>query len=273
LLGALITGALSLFGLVAVFVDALDEPWKLWLLAVALLSIGVGCISIWLWRRGSRRDTAPARRADRRAAAAVACAALTIAVIGAARAPAREPTKDPTARVTPSVANPTGDVRMHELWASSAENLSLTLVRRTPSQTRTGNPPSWAMTDFTVTQPYLRSIEVAAAADRPGRLQLLVYNEHSEEVASGEADIDMTTSRAKVTFEKSRDISPYLGKRLFLMARNIFTQPVRVYFSKSDLDRSVTSYVDCGAHVTSYTACPNPYPRDLSTLVVGRARP
>jgi hypothetical protein len=150
---------------------------------------------------------------------------------------------------------PPPEIRMHEVWASSAEN--------TWHRVRTGR---WVMTDFPVTQPYLRSVEVAAAD--VDEVQLIVYDEHGQEIAAGEAPI--VDYRAKYIFEKPVDIHDYIGKRLFLQARNISRTPMRVYFTKNDRDRSVTSYLWCPA--PKATDCPNPRAEDLSVLIIGWSR-
>ena len=153
-------------------------------------------------------------------------------------------------------AGPPADIRMHEVWASSAEN---TWHRFSLGQ--------WAMTDFPVTQPYLRSVEVAVA-DVP-EVQLIVYDEHHQELAAGEAPV--VDYRAKYIFEKPVDIHDYVGKHLFLQVRNISSTRMRVYFTKFDRDRSVTSYLWCRA--PRATNCPNPEPQDLSALIIGWSRP
>jgi hypothetical protein len=144
---------------------------------------------------------------------------------------------------------------MHEIWASSAENDAHPLG--------TGD---WAATEFIVQAPHIRSVEVAAGADGSGRVQLSVYDEHQQELASGEADI--VDWRAKYTFEKVVDVSDHLGKRLFLVVRNVWPERVRVYFTEHDADPRITTYLPCANKLVAQ--CPNPQARDLSAIVVGR---
>jgi hypothetical protein len=121
------------------------------------------------------------------------------------------------------------------------------------------------MTDFPVKQPYLRSVEVAAAPEN-ARIVLNVYDANQNLVASGEAPI--VNWRAKVLFDPSRDVARFVDSRLYLSADNIFGQEVRVYFTKGDEAPGFTSYLPCTRRPR--LDCPNPYDRDLMVLIMGR---
>jgi hypothetical protein len=242
---------------VGVFIAEQDEPAKIWNLVVVLLATAITAASLW----NRRKNPLPKATIDRRLVKAV-LASLLVVVVGLLVNPfyasGKQSNPEPPPSSESSSSRPVGDVRMHEIWASSAENVARTLPKG-----------SWAATDFQVRQPYLRSVEVAAGADGLGKLQLTVYDEHQQELASGEAVVE--NWRAKYTFEMPIDISAHLGKRLFLVARNIWPEPVRVYFTRNDRSPDTSSYVSCGQE--RVIQCPNPQARDLSAIVVGRWEP
>ncbi|MDG4821754.1 hypothetical protein O7635_07800 [Asanoa sp. WMMD1127] len=153
---------------------------------------------------------------------------------------------------------PKGDQRMHEIWASSAENVAFPMGKG-----------DWVATDFEVNQAYIRSVEVAAGADGPGKLQLAIYDLHQQELASGEAAV--VDWRAKYTFERPVDVRAHLGKRLLLVARNVWPVAVRTYFTKNDRVPAATSYRSCGNN--RIIDCPSREAGDLSAIVVGRWHP
>ena len=183
-------------------------------------------------------------------------------------------TRPPPAGPAPAsgtVGPPPGtDITIHEVWASSAAN-----VRHELSPAKPGKQAGWAMTDFLVTVPFIRSVEAAVGPNAPGstdetqKVLFRVLDEHGEETAQGAAGI--VDYRAKYVFSNPVNVREYLGKRLFLEVRNISSAPMRVYLTPHDQDRSVTSYLPCGA--AKPTLCPNPEPRDLSVLVIGRHDP
>ena len=250
----MLTTAATAFGVIGVFVAEQDEPAKIWNLASVLIAgaVMVGFLVIEPRLRVLQRPL------DHRATGALT-AALTV-IIGvvinpfysaSAPGPTPTPTPGPTASAT---AGPT-EFLMHGIWPSSAENVAHALPQGT-----------WVATEFLVEAPLLRSIEVAAGANGPGRLLLSVYDEHQQEIASGEAPV--SDWRAKYTFEKLVDISAYQGKRLFLVARNLWPEEVRVYFTKQDRDTRVSTYLSCPDR--KITRCANPAARDLSAAVVAR---
>jgi hypothetical protein len=152
---------------------------------------------------------------------------------------------------------PNQDIRMQEVWASSSENVHKELRDR-----------QWAATDFPVTQPFLRSVEVAAGPPGVKKVQLIVYDPQMQEVASCENPINADW-RVKCIFDDPIDIHFYLGQHLYLLVKNIVRQPIRTYLTKNDRDRSVTSYLSCGQ--PKLIECPNPHPQDLDVLIFGRA--
>jgi hypothetical protein len=263
--------AATAFGVVGAFIQVQNEPGKVWNMAavlVVLLLAGLG----WLWwRRG---------RARRRRILSIMSAALVVVLAGfVAAGPNRRNTTSPvpstataatpapalptaaTPAPAPStsaapVADPHRDQYEHEIWPSSLDNQPVDLPAR-----------GWAMTDFRVTLPYLRSIEVAAGPD--GKKVLVgVYHAHGDEIASGEAVI--SGFRAKVIFERVKDVSAEVGGRLYLRIDNLYPGPARVYFTRNDVDAGITSYLPCGRPAVQ---CPNPAGRDLVALIVGRAAP
>ncbi|WP_433788742.1 hypothetical protein [Actinoplanes sp. CA-252034] len=252
-LAAVATG----FGAVAVFIAEQDEPAKLWNLGVLVIASAVMVLTLWLV---PKRRTGG--RFDHRFTGAVA--AICVMVLGAVTNPFYASSAPPPVppQVSPQVSpsspapsSPTGDVRMHEIWPSSAQN-----------DPHTMEEGGWAATDFPVQAPYIRSVEVAAGSEGNGKVQLSVYDEHQQELASGEAEV--RDWRAKYTFEKPVDVRAHLGKRLFLVVRNLWPEKVRVYFTEFDADPSVTSYLPCANK--RLAQCPNPQARDLSAMVVGR---
>lgn len=179
--------------------------------------------------------------------------------------PESPPTGDAGALVQPGVA-PGTDIAMHLVWPSSQANVRHAVPER-----------EWVMTNFKVTLPYVRSVEVAAMYDADvvssgaatDNVLLRVLDEHGTEIAQGEAPI--VNYRAKVTFLHAVDVRDYLDQHLYLQVLNISGGPIRVYMSNHDMNRSVTSYVSCG--VDPPVRCPNPIAQDLSALVSGRNDP
>jgi hypothetical protein len=94
------------------------------------------------------------------------------------------------------------DVRMHEIWPSSSENMAVRLEYK-----------QWIATDFLVSQPYLRSVEVAAAKSSGGLVLLQVYDSDNNEIVGQE--IAVSEYRAKVVFDAPVSVRKYLGRRLF----------------------------------------------------------
>lgn len=251
---ATLTVLFPFLGLLLTLIQVQGEPAKLRNMVAALLATFTAVAIYLIWRlkkRGDYRKRALILIMLAYFAVALLTVGLALALSGEQTSPGR-----------PSAIEPSMDIRMHEVWASSAENVARLLKQG-----------EWAMTDFPATAPYLRSVEVAvgpsAEPNDIDRVLLIVYDEHQQEIASGEADIQ--GYRAKFVFEKPVDIHDYLGKRLFLQVRNIYTNSRRVYLTNYDKDRSVTSYISCGA--PKAVSCPNPQAQDLSTLVVGRSKP
>jgi hypothetical protein len=186
----------------------------------------------------------------------VASAALPALLYGLGREVPEAVAVPPPPAAAPAVPIPGPDVRIHEVWASSAENVTHFLDER----------GDWAMTDFKVTVPYLRSTEMAAGPNG-SKVLLSVKDEHDQEIAQGEAII--TDYRAKVVFDSAVDVTDYVDRRLHFELKNIYGGRVYVYLTKNDRDRTVTSYLSCPSRPA--VSCPNPKAQDLSVLIVGRA--
>lgn len=156
---------------------------------------------------------------------------------------------------------PDADIAMLDIWPSSQANISVDISKQ-----------EWAMTDFPVTLPYIRSIEVAAAPAGWGgsshgkNVLLRILDAHGKEIDSGEAPI--IDYRVKYVFSHPVDVRPYLGQHLYLQMMNITDEKIRTFFSLDDRDPSITSYVPCAA--ANPVLCPNPFARDLGARVVGR---
>ncbi|WP_204298773.1 hypothetical protein [Actinoplanes campanulatus] len=245
---AVVTAAMGAFGLLGVFVAEQDEPAKLWNLVVVLVATGATALTVWL---------APRRWI------AGAVAAVLLAVSGMALNPfygSPEPGDGVRGQeISPSSAQnaapgPGDEIRMHEIWPSSAQNVARPLNRR-----------DWVATQFRVTGSWILSVEVAAGGE-DARLLLAVVDERGTEIASGEADV--RDWRAKVTFPVPVDVARYQGTRLYLRAHNLWPAAARVYFTRTDLDPGVGTYVRCER--PRLTDCPDPEPRDLSAIVIGR---
>ncbi|MHA6781905.1 hypothetical protein ACVGOW_13060 [Pseudonocardia saturnea] len=200
--------------------------------------------------------------------AVIAVATLTVAAVLVIVLPAEKqasPTQPGAPMSAPAqVVDPQADITEHDIWASSEANVWVGI-----------EPGQWAMTSFRVDLPYIRSIEVAAAPNAlPGaadseRVLLRVLDDHGNEIDQGEALI--SEFRAKVVFSHSVDVQAYLGRHLYLQMQNLTDEPVRAYFTPDDRDRSVTSYLPCGAEIP--TLCPNAVAQDLSALVISRRNP
>jgi hypothetical protein len=249
--GVVLTVSVTVFGIVGAFIQVQTERPKLWNMGAAVLTIGLAAIA-YLWRDHLRRRI-PEHRRGRAVAAFVTClVALFALLLFTGRKVFPEPEPAPSA--TPSPAD-TQDRPEQEVWASRDNNVSVPLPAH----------KGWAMTDFPVKLPYLRSVEVAAAPEN-GRVVLNVYDANQNLVASGEAPI--VNWRAKVTFDPPRDVSRFGGARLYLSVDNIFGQDVRVYFSKDDEAPGYTSYLPCAR--PRRLDCPNQDDRDLMVLIIGR---
>jgi hypothetical protein len=254
--GATLTVGATVLGIAGGFIQVQDEPGKLWNMGAAVLAALVACLLFLAWRRGRPERRSGALQlpgAILSAAFAIALFLIAVLVNPAGRALSSTPL-NPTLSIG---SDPSKDIYMHEIMSSSTENIRSPLGKR-----------DWAMTDFRVTQPYLRSIEVAAGPNG-ARIGLGVYDEHMQEVVSGETTV--TRYRAKFTFEQPKDISKYAGSRLYLRATNIYGNELRVYFTNHDVDSGITSYLRCPN--PRPLDCVNPRVQDLNALVVGRKIP
>ncbi|GGN96938.1 hypothetical protein GCM10010112_88690 [Actinoplanes lobatus] len=137
---------------------------------------------------------------------------------------------------------------MHEIWPSSTQNVAHPLNRR-----------DWVATQFRVTGSRIHSVEVAAGGEG-ARLLLAVVDERGTGIASGEADV--RDWRAKVTFPVPVDVARHLR------VHHLWPAAARVYFTGTDLDPGVGTYVRCER--PRLTDCPDPEPRDLCAIVIGR---
>jgi hypothetical protein len=160
------------------------------------------------------------------------------------------------------VPGPDGEIRTHEIWASSADN------ERYPIN----GYHDWVMTSFPVLIPYLISIDVAAGPNGQ-RVLITVENAAEDEIAQGEATVD--EYRAKYTFAKPVDVSDYMCSDLYLRVRNITDRESHVYLSRIDRDPSVHTYFSdqCRTRTDPALACQSKDRgrQDLSALVAGRA--
>jgi hypothetical protein len=183
-------------------------------------------------------------------------AAVLVIVISpratAARAQAQSPQQVVAPPTVPAAAE---DIQMHNVWASSSDNTWLPLAHG-----------AWVMTDFAVTLPYIRSVEVAAASSAPVTLQLRILDDKGNEIDSGEAPIN--DYRVKYVFAGAVDVHKYLGKRLYLQLVNITDFAVRAYLTRNDRDPTSTVAMSCGRGM--FASCPPNLPGDLDALVVGR---
>ncbi len=147
-----------------------------------------------------------------------------------------------------------------ELWSSSSENVHRTLKDR-----------GWVAGDFPVSQPYLRSVEVAAGPPGVGKAQLIVYDELGKEVIGCDRGID-DTWRIKCVFDQPIDVRRYVGRHLYLLVKRVTPyQPIRVYLSRYDVNPNVRSYVPCGSRKL-IQQCPNSRSQDLNMLIYGWSR-
>jgi hypothetical protein len=260
-IGVTLTVGATVFGIAGGFIQVADEPGKLWNMGAAVFAALAACLAFLMWQR-ARPDR---RSGQRQIRAAVVSAALSTAVFAVLFSvnPTDKPSGSGARASAPTSAAPIApssddtDIYLHEIMPSSTENLSVRLGKG-----------DWAMTQFRVTQPYLRSVEVAAGSNGE-KILLSVYDEHMREIASGEPVID--GYRAKRTFEHPKDVSDYMGSRLYLRATNLYGGPIRVYFTKYDADGGIESYLSCPR--PRPLDCLNPEPQDLNALVVGRRAP
>jgi hypothetical protein len=256
--GAVFAVSATVFGIVGAFIQVQTELAKLWNMGAAVITI-VLAAAAYLWRRQLRRWI-PEHRRGRAVAAFVTSLALLFSLlllVGQEAFHTSDPfpsATPPSLSATPSPSD-TQDRPEQEVSASREDNISVPLPAH----------KGWAMTDFPVKLPYLRSVEVAAAPQN-ARIVLNVYDANQNVVASGEASI--ANWRAKVVFDPPRDVSRFVGSRLYLSADNIFDQDTRVYFTKDDEAPGYTSYLPCAR--PRRLDCPNPYDRDLMVLIMGR---
>jgi hypothetical protein len=152
--GAVGATIVTIFGLVATFISVQNEAPKLWNLGVAFLVIVALVVAGWLWRTASQHRRADRRR-TRTVAGLIAVPALVLGILGILLNPTDNPNPDSDPRS--GVIGPPADLHEHEVWEEGAN----AHFHRIP-------PTQWAMTDFVVTLPYVRSIEVNATGGREG---------------------------------------------------------------------------------------------------------
>jgi hypothetical protein len=260
--GAILTVGSTAFAIAGGFIQVQDEPAKIWNMGAALLASILACGVFLLWRRRTRPELQTWRRQVLVGAGAVAISLLVFFVFSLAR-PSQSPTQGgggspgPTMSIAQSPTDDpdaTKDIHEHEIWPSSQENISVPLTKK----------GDWVMTDFRVSLPYLRSVEVAAGAEG-SRILLSVYDAHMQEIKAGEKVI--SGYRGKVIFDPVVDVSSYVGERLYLKVTKIYDDPIHVYFSRNDADPGITSYRRCGGKPLE---CPNDAAHDLSVLIIGR---
>ncbi|WP_127503968.1 hypothetical protein [Actinoplanes solisilvae] len=248
--GVTLTVAATVLGIAGGFIQVQDEPAKVWTMGAAVLAALAASLAFLVWRKFQPHR----RRRWQQIRGAAGSAVLSIAVF--LTAVSVKPADTP-ASPAPTAPDPAADVYMHEIMSSSLENTTVRL-----------GPGGWAMTEFRVTRPYLRSIEVAAGSNGE-KILLIVYDENAQEIASGEPII--SGYRAKHIFRQPKDISAYVGSRLYLMAANLPEREARVYFTKHDADPGINSYLRCPR--PRPLDCLNPRKQDLNALVVGREAP
>jgi hypothetical protein len=165
--------------------------------------------------------------------------------------------RDPNSDPVPAVVGDPADVHEHEVWEEGG-NAHFHRVARN----------QWAMTDFLVTQPYIRSVEVNVAGVDKVRLAVIrqVGPDAWQPVAYDEPSIE--DQRAKIIFKDPLDVRADLHKRLFLQVFNVAQGSMHVYFTTHNVNRSVKSYLWCPRPAAT---CVH-RGEDLNALIVGWSR-
>ena len=188
--------------------------------------------------------------------AILASAIVVSAIIPIVRS---SPEREGDVTASPTVTTSSKESKTFEQWSSSSENYHHTLKDR-----------EWVAADFPVTQPYIRSIEVAAGPPEVEKVQLILYDEQQRELRGCEQPIG--DWRVKCTFDQPVDVRRHIGRHLYILVKRITPkESVRVYLSKYDTNPDVRSYVSCGPGKKIWE-CPNPRPQDLNMLIYGWAR-
>lgn len=246
----------TVFGLIAVFISVQNEAPKVWNLSVSLLATTAIVCAVWMWASADAQPNVLDKRRTRLIAVVIGCPALVLGILGIVMNPMDNP--DPGTDPVPGSIGLPADVRVHEVWEEGG-NAHFHRV----AQER------WAMTDFVVTEPYVRSMEVnVTGVDKvrlalirrtgPDEWQPVVYDEPSVE-----------EGRAKVIFKNPVDVRSDMGKRLFLQVFNVADRNMRVYFTTHNVNRSVQGYLWCDRKTAS---CVH-RGEDLNAMVVGWSRP
>lgn len=247
------TTVVTLFGVTAAFISVQNELPKLWNLAAALLGCLLFAIATRLWT-STHQHLRPRRL--RQAAAGVGAAGLVVVVAGILLNPTDDP--DPSSDPVAGFIGPPPDVRMHEVWEEGAN-----------VHTHTLGPEQWAMTEFPVTQPYLRSIEVQVSAAEKVRLVALRRTGPDTWQLVGGDNPTVIDGRAKVIFKQPIDIRADLGGQLYLQALNIERHQIRIFFATRNVAPRVRSYLWCdGPAITCIHRG-----EDLNAIVYGWSRP
>jgi hypothetical protein len=254
--GAIATAISTIFGLVAVFVSVQNEVPKLWNLSVALIAIVALVWAVWLWRSAGDATKVANHRPRRIMAAVIGIPALVLGILGIALNPTDDP--HPESDPVPGYLGPPADTHEHEIREEGA-NVHFHRVAR----------DRWAMTDFIVTLPYVRSIEVNVTGVDKVRLSLIRRTGPDvwQPIAWDEPPVE--AGRAKTIFMEPIDVRADIGKKLFLQVFNVSQGEIRVYFTTQNINKNVQSYLGCNGLAASSLH----RGEDLNALVIGWSRP
>jgi hypothetical protein len=151
---------------------------------------------------------------------------------------------------------PPTDVVMHEVWRGGAE--------AHPHGVTQGQ---WAMTQFRVTEPFLRSVEVNVGG--PSTVRLVVYRHTGSnqwtQVVARTVPVQQD-GHTKAVFAPA--IAVDVGETLYLQVLNVEQEPLAVYFSDRDDAPSTSSYLWCQGPAAT---CVHPG-HDMNAIVYGWAR-
>jgi hypothetical protein len=156
------------------------------------------------------------------------------------------------------VLQPPTDIQVHRVWTKGA-SVHYHFVA----------PSRWAMTDFIVRQPYVRSIEVKVTGVQKVKLSLIRSTSQGtwKRVISRKSIVKK--GRARVIFKRPVDARSDMNRYLFLQISNITSKKMKIYFTTHDVNKNVKGYLWCN----------RPAPtcihrgEDLNAVVVGWKRP
>jgi hypothetical protein len=153
---------------------------------------------------------------------------------------------------------PPKDIQEHKVWEKTS-NVHPHCVAR----------DHWAMTDFVVRQPYVRSIEVRVGGVDRARLSLIRPTGQNtwQSVASKVSTV--RKGRAKVIFSEPVDVKAYMNRRLFLRVSNITRENMTVYFTTRNVNKNVKGYLWCNRSAATCVHRGD----DLNAVVIGWQRP